>query len=388
MRNNTDVIVVGQGIVGLCAAIAMEKLGFNVISVDAKPAFTKITPEVSRIYAINNASITLLKTLNVWHKLEKNQISPYNRMHVWQAKTGAKIEFDSRICACDKLGVMLEETHLKHALYEEAKNLKIQFINNFSVARVVNNPQDITISSTNSSYTAKLLIIADGAKSPLREKLGIKITSWPYHQNAIIANIRTTKPHQQTAYQVFTTDGPLAFLPQKDMFNCSIVWSVAQEKAAKLIAFDADLFAKQITSVSQNKLGTITLASPRQEFTLQMRHTHQYFGERWILMGDAAHTIHPLAGLGLNIGLADLNTWIFELNKTNKNLDSVKPLRNYHRQRKNSLWKIIGLMQAFHILFTNDSALLSKIIGLGLNIFNNLTMLKKLIIEQASGNEL
>lgn len=389
MQNIADIIVVGQGIIGLSAAIAMEKIGLHVTIVDANPAFTKSKPEISRVYAINNASIELFQNLNVWQHLEKTQISSYNRMQVWETKNGAEIEFDSRTCASARLGVMLEEADLKQALLIEAKTKKISFVNNFKVENVVNDTNKITIyNSKHESYSAKLLIIADGAKSPLRDKLGVKITTWSYNQNAIIANVRTTNPHKQTAYQAFTEDGPLAFLPQNDSFDCSIVWSVPPEKARLLIEDSETVFTDKINAIFANKLGAITLKSPRHQFPLQMRHTQQYYGNRWILMGDAAHTIHPLAGLGLNVGLADLKTWISELKNNNNQFLSSKVLTSYQRKRKHALWQIIAFMQALHVLFTQKASVITKITSFGLNIINKLTPLKRLIIQQASGNEL
>ncbi len=389
MQNVADIIVVGQGVIGLSAAIAMEKLGLSVIIIDANSAFAESNPATSRVYAINNASIELFTKINVWQHLANTQIAPYNRMHVWEARNGAKIEFDSRICASDKLGVMLEESSLKQALLTEANAKQINFVNNYQVAKITENEQDITVyNSENEAFIGKLLIIADGARSSLRDKLGVKITTWSYKQNAIIANIRTTKPHNQTAYQVFTTDGPLAFLPQKDEFQNSIVWSVPPEKAKILMEDNEQDFTDKVNNVFTNKLGSITLESKRQQFPLHMRHTQQYVGKRWILMGDAAHTIHPLAGLGLNVGLADLSTWISELQKNKINIISTKTLKSYQRQRKHALWQVIALMQALHVLFTQNASSIAKITSLGLNIVNSLTPLKKIIIQQASGSKL
>ncbi len=389
MQNIADIIVVGQGVIGLSAAIAMEKLGFSVVILDVNPEFSQNKTEISRVYAINSASIKLFKELNVWQHLADTVISAYNRMHVWEAKHGARIEFDSRVCANDKLGVMLEEADLKKALLTEATFKKIHFVNNYKAENLIDDGSKITVyDDRNQAWSAKLLIIADGAKSNLRDKLGVKITTWPYKQNAIIANVRTTKSHQQTAYQVFTEDGPLAFLPQTDNFDCSIVWSVPPAKANILMADSEEEFINKINKVFANKLGDITIKSPRHQFPLHMRHTQQYAGNRWILMGDAAHTIHPLAGLGLNVGLADLSTWILELKKNKLAFTSKKTLQSYQRQRKHALWQIIALMQALHVLFTQKITVVSKLTSLGLNIINNLTPLKRLIIQQASGSKL
>lgn len=386
MSNVVDVIVVGQGVVGLSAAIAMRSLGFSVINLDASQESVATQSEISRVYAINSASIQLFKKLNVWQHLANTKISVYNRMRVWESKNGSKLEFDAQICATDKLGVMLEESDLKDALIKEAKTKQIQFINNYQVENIIDENVSIKINnSKNETLTAKLLIIADGAKSSLRDKLGINVTTWPYNQNAIIANIMTSKPHQKTAYQVFTQDGPLAFLPQYDDFHCSIVWSLPPEKAAILMEDSDEIFAEKVNATFGNKLGEITIKSKRHQFPLHMRHTQQYSGRRWILMGDSAHTIHPLAGLGLNVGLADLDTWTSILQQNNSELVSSKVLKSYQRQRKHALWQIIALMQALHVLFTQKTAIISRITSFGFNIVNHITPLKRLIIQQASG---
>lgn len=386
MRNITEVIVVGQGVVGLSAAIAMRGLDYEVTVIDAGPAVNKKAPNISRIYAINPASINLFKKINVWQHINNAEISSYNRMHVWEAKTGAKIEFDSRINASRELGVMLEEATIKQALLKQAATLQIQLINEFKVTEVTEGANEIIIyNDSQDTWHGQLLIIADGARSSLRDKLGVKITTWPYNQNALIANVQTSKPHQKTAYQVFTPDGPLAFLPQANQYQSSIVWSLPPDKAQAYLTQDEKQFTANLAKTFAHKLGKIKLLSQRLQFPLHMRHTQQYSGKRWLLMGDAAHTIHPLAGLGLNIGLADLSTWLNEINQHNGAINSKKVLNSYQRKRKHALWQVIALMQGLHVLFTNKVTPITKLASFGLNLVNNLTPVKKLIIQHASG---
>ena len=309
-------------------------------------------------------------------------------MHVWEAKTGAKIDFDSRVNASSQLGVMLEEATIKQALLKQAESLQIQLINEFKVTSVTESHNEVIIyNEERDAWHGQLLIIADGARSSLRDKLGVKIATWPYNQNALIANVQTSKPHQKTAYQVFTKDGPLAFLPQANQYNSSIVWSLPPEKAEAYLAQNEEQFTENLAKTFAYKLGDVKLLSPRFQFPLHMRHTKQYSGKRWILMGDAAHTIHPLAGLGLNVGLADLSTWLNEVNQNNGSLVSSRVLNSYQRKRKHALWQVIALMQGLHVLFTNKATPINKLASLGLNIVNSLTPIKKLIIQHAAGME-
>lgn len=388
MKDIIDVIVIGQGVVGLSAGIAMQNLGFTVTVVDANPIANSPKTAISRVYAINLASMQLLQNIHVWRHIAKNDISSYDKMYVWEAQGGATLEFDARINASSELGVIIAETTLKEALYKQAKAQNLQLINSFTATEVCEEEDYIKIANTEQTcLTAKLLIIADGARSNLRDKLGVKITTWSYNQTALITNVQTSKPHNKTAYQVFTKDGPLAFLPQADPMHCSIVWSLPPDKAQHLAITPETEFNKNLANTFANKLGEVSLLAPRYQFPLHMRHTKQYNGRRWILIGDAAHTIHPLAGLGLNVGLADLTTWLNIVKEHNNAITSSKVLSTYQRKRKHALWQIIALMQALHLIFTNKIAPLACLTSIGLNLVNNLTPIKKLIIQHASGIE-
>lgn len=383
----SDVLVVGGGIIGLSAAIAMQQHGYSVILLDAN-SNNNSKNSISRIYALNQASIELLQELNVWQYLDKNKLSTYNHMYIWDGVSNSKLEFDSRLVGENKLGVMLEESSLKEALLREAENIGINIIFNYLVTQVVEKEDHIIVNNyENKSLCAKLLIAADGANSTIREKVGAKITTWSYNQNAIIANVKTENPHRKTAYQIFNPNGPIAFLPMADKNHCSIVWSTSKAKASYLMGIDDVAFAKELEQAFTSKLGAITVHSPRHQFPLYMRHTQSYCGKHWLLMGDAAHTIHPLAGLGLNVGLADLATWInlLKLNKQKK--ISQKQLGFYQRKRKYALWQVIALMQGLHVLFKNQFTPISLFRGFGLDVVNKVKPLKKLIIEHASGTK-
>jgi 2-polyprenylphenol 6-hydroxylase len=388
MQTESDILIVGCGVVGLCAALSMQKRGFSVTLLDAGQVTTNKAVEISRVYAINQASVDLFKKLDIWNYIDKSRSSPYSRMHVWDSVNTAHIDFDSRIINSDKLGFMLEESVIKEALLKEISKVDINLIPECQVCEVVENTDNIcVVDQKDIKRHAKLLIVADGARSTLREMLGVKVTTWPYYQQAIVANVTTENPHKKTAYQVFQPNGPLAFLPMAEKNQSSIVWSTSPEHAKRLMELSTEEFEVELTNAFEDKLGHVRVFSKRHKFPLHMRHVNTYTGARWLLMGDAAHTIHPLAGLGLNVGLADLATWIDELENNNCKLTSPRTLKSYQRKRKHALWTVIALMQGLHVLFTNKLSAVIKIRGFGLNLFNKLMPIKKIIIEHASGHK-
>lgn len=386
MSRPFDVLIVGGGVVGLTAALAMAQRNYTVAVIDAGALKVEVSPTDTRVYAINKASQHLLQDLGVWHHLDKNRVAPYNKMYVWDAVNGAHIDFDSRVIAAPDLGAIIDESILKQALLQRIFNESAISLFPHSIIDEVNvTARAVTIQSQQASWEGRLLMAADGANSPVRQKLGVEQTTWPYDQHAIVATVKTEKAHARTASQVFHPDGPLAFLPLADAHQCSIVWSTEPQRVQNLMTLDEDDFNTQLTQAFAERLGQVTLISARHQFPLRMRHVKRYMGNRWLLLGDAAHTIHPLAGLGLNVGLADIACWLRCLDASNGQLDSTKVLGAYQRDRKNEVWQIIMLMEGFKLLFGNALMPVSALRGLGLRLCNQSSWLKRLFIQHASG---
>ena len=385
MNSSFDILIAGGGIIGLSAAIAMRRRGFSVAIVDAGAMIADISAPDARVYAINQASQRLLSDLGIWEQIDSSRISPYTHMHVWDAANGAYIDFDARMIGTDKLGVIMEESVIKQAALQQALLLGIEFFPNSRISAVTGNDNGIQLQSEAKTWQARLLIAADGAMSATRGLLGVSITSWPYHQHAIVATIGTEKPHQNTAWQVFNPDGPLAFLPLIHPHQCSIVWSTSTTHAQHLMTLSDDEFAHQLTGAFTAKLGKCQLLEKRHQFPLTMRHTKQYCGSNWLLMGDAAHTIHPLAGLGLNVGLADLRCWLTHLDTNKHHVWSNKILGAYQRERKHAVWQTIALMSGLKTMFANPLPPITVLRGIGLSACNHLSPLKRLFIEHAAG---
>lgn len=384
MTSSFDVIVIGGGIVGLSAAIAMSQRGYSVALIDAGTLTVETTKLDSRVYAINNASQSLFQTIGIWDLLDKARVSPYEHMHVWDAANSAHIDFDARIVGMDRLGTIIEESIIKQALLQQISTNNIALFPDCRITSVQPTAESVCIETDNKKWQAKLMIVADGAASATRELLGVAVTSWPYHQQAIVTSIHTDKPHQRTAYQVFNPDGPLAFLPLADHHECSIVWSTSPAWAQQLMALPDEEFAEQIRDAFDAKLGNCKVVSKRHQFPLHMRHAKCYSGPGWLLMGDAAHTIHPLAGLGLNMGLADLRSWL-SISEQKQQAWSTKILGVYQRQRKFQVWQMVALMEGLKTIFANPTTPITMLRSFGLRACNNLPLLKRLFIEQAAG---
>lgn len=381
----TDVIIVGGGVVGLSAAIAMHQRGYSVRLIDAGSLEIDTITISPRVYAINHASQRLLEQLNVWKNLDQKRLSPYQKMHVWDASNKDHIDFDARMIATTHLGSIIDESNLRQALLTTIAATNIHLNANSSVIAVQEQNAHIDIRTETDTWTTPLLIVADGALSPTRKLLNVAITEWPYHQHALVATIQTEKSHQHTAYQVFTPEGPLAFLPLADEHQCSIVWSGPVQRTQQRLDYPDAVFNQQLATAFENTLGQTRLLSKRHTFPLTMRHVQQYVGKNWLLMGDAAHTIHPLAGLGLNVGLADLTTWLTLLETHHQGPFSKKTLQAYQRHRKHAVWQTIGLMEGIKALFLNPLPPIKIIRGLGLRWCNQFAPLKRLFIEHAAG---
>jgi 2-octaprenylphenol hydroxylase len=386
MSQQFDVLIIGGGIVGLTAALAMSQRNYTVAVIDVGALKVDISAGALRVYAINKASQNLLYQLNVWQRLDTNRVSPYTKMYVWDGINGAHIDFDSRYIAAQNLGAIIEESVVKQALLQQIfDESTISLFPCCSIDEVKILEHGVRIGGQNIILEGQLLMIADGANSPTRQKLNITLTSWSYNQQALVATVATEKPHQQTAYQVFNPDGPLAFLPLYHPNQCSIVWSTNPLRAQNLMDFDAEQFDLELTHAFAEQLGKVHLVNARHQFPLQMRHVKQYTGNHWMLLGDAAHTIHPLAGLGLNVGLADVSTWLHYLDASDGILVSKKLLGAYQRERKYTVWQTILLMEGFKHLFGYSHAPIATLRGLGLRICNEITPLKRLFIEHAAG---
>lgn len=388
----TQVAIVGAGMVGLSLAVALAKLGREVVVIERQHAKREIPEQTQvRVSALSAGSQAWLEELGVWALLPKSRLSPYLKMTVWDRDNGADIHFDASTAGMSTLGHIIENGVVEACLWQRAEALGVRIIDQVEFATPEFHEQDVTLSLSNGDIVlTQLLVAADGARSALREQAGTPMVFKDYEQHALVANIQTQHPHQQVARQAFMPGGPLALLPMAKANQVSIVWTRPPLEAERLLKLDEEAFNRELTVASDSTLGTLALASQRYAFPLQMRYAERWVTQRLVLIGDAAHTIHPLAGQGANLGIGDardLTTRLGELGTLNGLWDDAelsRTLRSYQRARKAAAVQQIATMEGFHQLFRTANPLVRGIRRLGLNFVNYQPLLKQLFLDQAS----
>lgn len=384
-----DVIVVGSGIVGATCALTLAKYTPLHIAVLDSRACALEQDAPPRVSAVSPTSKKMLENIDVW-PAASSHISAFTKMHVWDATSQGHLDFDCESVRETALGYIVEDFFIKNDLIEQIiKAPSIQYFCPVQPVSLQRTDQGIRLQLDDQSVlSAKLLIGADGAHSWVRKAANIALTSKDYGQQALVATVETTLPHHQTARQRFLSTGPLAFLPLKEEKTCSIVWSAKIEYAEYLMALGEAAFKKELQRQFENRLGEITRATKRYVFPLQRNQAKQYIGEHIVLMGDAAHTIHPLAGQGLNLGLQDvrlLTELIAEAHHKKRDFASASVLRRYERARKTATLKIITIVDTLNYLFSNEKKPIQQFCKMGMNWIHQLPFIKNDIIEYAMG---
>lgn len=381
MVTDVDVVIIGGGMVGSLLAFALSEQQFRVAVVERGAKKTSL-PE--RVSAINIASQQILKRLNVFDKIPPQTISPLQCLSVWDETGGGEIQFDSADVGLPELGSIIENQAIVAALQTD----RVTIIN-AQPAKIQQHNDFVELEFTDqTSIKASLCVGADGAHSWLRETLKIPIKEYPYFQQAIIATVKTEKPHQQTGWQAFLPTGPLALLPLADKHHCSIVWSNHNARANELMTMDSVNFECELNNAFGTRLGYINEISERAAFPLMMRHAVKYTDARVALVGDAAHTIHPLAGQGANLGFLDATALLDCLVKARserKDIASTKTLGHYQRWRKVHNSEMIAAMRLFHELFANAQPFKTQLRSHGLSLVNKIDSIKSHFIKIAVG---
>lgn len=389
MNTHYDVIIVGGGMVGATLAVALaEQPSLNIAIVEAyspKPISKSDKPDL-RVSALTRASETLFKNLGIWQHLIPERISQFSDMEVWETESST-LHFDSADIGEPLLGYIIENRHIQQACLtrcEQFSNITLLCPTKPSSL----SKQALTLDDGR-ILTADLIVGADGARSPLRNWANIETHGWDYQQTAVVCTLTTGNEHQHTAWQRFLPEGPLAFLPLADPNQCSVVWSNSTEEAELLCKLNDDDFNHAISKAFGSKLGKILDISERAGFPLKLRHADHYVETGFALVGDAAHTIHPLAGQGVNIGLLDavtLSEVVLEAHKKNRNLGSLHTLNKYQRRRKGDNLAMQMTMDAFKRVFGSELPPVRWARRFGLQTVNQHTVLQKSFMRQASGH--
>lgn len=389
---SVDVAIVGGGMVGLAVACGLQGSGLRVAVLEQRvpePLAADAPPQL-RVSAINAASEKLLTRLGVWQDILSRRASCYHGMEVWDKDSFGHISFDDQSMGYSHLGHIVENSVIHYALWNKAQQSSdITLLAPAELQQVAwgENETFLTLKD-GSMLTARLVIGADGANSWLRNKADIPLTFWDYQHHALVVTIRTEEPHDAVARQVFHGEGILAFLPLSDPHLCSIVWSLSPEEAQRMQQASEDEFNRALNIAFDNRLGLCKVESARQVFPLTGRYARQFAAHRLVLVGDAAHTIHPLAGQGVNLGFMDAAELIAELKRLHrqgKDIGQYIYLRRYERSRKHSAALMLAGMQGFRDLFFGTNPAKKLLRDIGLKLADTLPGVKPQLIRQAMG---
>lgn len=393
MKSNYDVVIIGGGMVGLTLACALgdSRLQVAVIEAHLPESIQQNDDYDLRVSAISRASQQVFSNLNVWQGMKSQRVSAFEHMHVWDATGDGEIDFSAAELGIDALGHIVENRVTQLALLEQVQEfdnidclcpVQVEAINYHEASSHI-------LLQDGNEISARLLVGADGAHSRVREAAGIGLDQTEYDQKAIVCVVKTTLSHQQTAWQRFLPAGPLAFLPLGNG-QSSIVWSSISEQADALLELNESDFCHQLEQAFEYKLGRIESIGQRAAFPLVRRHAETYIKPGLALVGDAAHTIHPLAGQGVNLGVLDaasLAQIIIKADKMGHNIASQSTLRQYERWRRGENTIMMFSMSGFKNLFSNEQSELSLIRNAGLNLVNSLQPLKYKFMRHAMGLE-
>ncbi len=391
-----DVIIVGGGMVGSalgCALGQYSDLKVVVLEHALPDEMDASTPPELRVSAITKASQNVLSAVGAWQGIVDRRVSPYSHMTVWDASGEGEIEFDAGDVSETELGYIIENRVIQLALLERLGELEhVELRAPASVSHVQWDEDGASVQLENGeTLHGKLIVAADGARSRVREMAGIKGKGWSYEQHGLVCAVRTEHPHQETAWQRFQDEGPLAFLPLSDG-RCSIVWSTSPARATALEALSKTEFSRQLEHAFGGRLGAITEVGPRAAFPLRLMNAERYVMPRLVLVGDAAHNIHPLAGQGVNLGFMDVASLaevLLQERAKNPNADldlgQLSILRKYERWRKGETLLMMGAMDGLKRLFSSQLTPLRMLRNVGLSLTNSSGPLKKLLTRRAMG---
>jgi len=395
VNTDYDIVIIGGHLVGSLFACALENSSYRVAIIDSKDskANIEITNNFDqRVFALNIASQRLFENLNLWQSISDLRAFPYHAMSVWDEASTGQLAFDCNDIASAALGYIVEEQVLIKVLHERLNkltNTKCHF--SLSLANIEKNSDAIHIEfEDQSKISTRLIVGADGQQSLLRTLAGISTHRGRYCQEAIVATVKVERSHQSRARQRFLKTGPLAFLPLSAN-TCSIVWSLDSDVAQEMLALSISDFEASLTAAFDNSLGQVSLLSERRAFPLNYLHASNYCQPRLALIGDAAHTMHPLAGQGVNLGFMDAAVLAEEIvdfkaaNNSNNDPGKFSGLRRFERSRKGDNLLMLAAVGGFKKLFSSDFSAVRQIRGLGMNVFNKATWLKRKATQQAAG---
>jgi 2-polyprenylphenol 6-hydroxylase len=398
VKKRLHVVVAGAGMSGLAAAALLalparrERLRVTLVDAAPMPSHDAAADIALRVSAIATGSAELLDSIGAWARIRDTRACAYDRMRVWDESSSeaasSTLRFDAADFAVPQLGFIVENSLVRQALLEvvDAAGVELRFDTPIVAVRPHERRFDVVLGD-DETLGADLLIAADGSRSFVRDCAGIRSREWPYGQAAIVTHLRPAKPHRNTAWQRFLRGGPVGMLPLPDG-RISVVWSTAREVADTAMSASDETLSRMLSEASDYVLGELTVAAPRGVFPLCARHAERYVLPGLVLIGDAAHAVHPLAGQGANLGLQDAATLAAVIGaalEAGEHPGDRPVLRRYERARRGDNALMLHFMTGLNQLFATDSALITELRAAGMRLFNYSGPIRERAVRVALG---
>ncbi len=384
-----DCIVIGGGLSGLTATLALSKIGLSVAIIDKTSLkMVKKNEGDQRTTAVSASGKKIFEALDVWDSL-KEDAEPILDIVVSEKGKRGHLNFDHQTVGTEPMGHILDNIQLKNSLISSISSQKnIQLFPFKSLNNFFPDTGAVTVDlNDGTSYEAALLVAADGRNSAGRRIAKIKDTNINYNQSSIVFTVSHEKPHKGTAYEQFTTGGPIAFLPMRGN-QSSVVWSEDTEVVKSLIQLDDKDFAAAASYRLNDCLGEMAIIGQRKIFPLKLNYADTIIADRFAMVGDAAHGLHPIAGQGFNLGLRDIANLTEEISKARRlglDIGSFEILRSYQATRRLDNFSLVAATDGLNRIFSNSNKIVRSIRSNGLDVINTIDPLKNLFMELAMG---
>lgn len=384
-----DVVIVGGGMVGATLALALAQAGFRVQVIDLAPVTNEAAPDL-RVSAVSCTSVALLRYLGVWQRIGKHFCAPYRRLEIWEWPSSV-VAFDAESLNLPELGFMVENRRLQQALWQafaDCDVLALRCPASLSTMVYCDGRWQLTFDDSR-TIESRLVVGADGARSWIRQKMGIAVSGWQYRQFCLLLNVEIEGGQggqQDVTWQEFHPSGPRAFLPLYARW-ASLVWYDSAMRIRQLEKLPLPVLNREVQMAFPARLGQCTVHGTAS-FPLTRCHAREYIKPGLALIGDAAHTINPLAGQGVNLGFRDakaLAEVLIGARDRCEPWDSLAVLKRYqHRRRGDNLLMQAGI-DAFYTVFSNDLPPLTLARNLGLMLAQRTGGMKKMVLRYALG---